>query len=40
MGEAVRAAVEAGGSFSAWKRALTAVDPSTDAPWRAEAVPA
>jgi radical SAM superfamily enzyme YgiQ (UPF0313 family) len=40
MGEAVRAAVEAGGSFSAWKRALTAVDPSTDAPWRAEAIPA
>ena len=34
MGEAVVHAVAAGGRFSAWKRALNAVDPATMAPWR------
>lgn len=34
MGEAVLAAVEAGGRFAAWKRALNAVDPETMRPWR------
>jgi hypothetical protein len=33
-GEAVLAAVHAGGRFSDWKRALQAVDPATRAPWR------
>jgi radical SAM superfamily enzyme YgiQ (UPF0313 family) len=34
MGEAVLAAVEAGGRFAHWKRALKAVDNSTMGPWR------
>jgi len=34
-GEAVLAAVNAGGRFADWKRALKAVDPTTLAPWRA-----
>ena len=35
-GEAVLAAVNAGGRFADWKRALKAVEPSTLAPWRAQ----
>ena len=34
MGEAVLAAVEAGGRFAHWKRALNAVEVQTMAPWR------
>jgi radical SAM superfamily enzyme YgiQ (UPF0313 family) len=34
-GEAVLQAVHAGGKFSDWKQALLAVDPATQAPWRA-----
>lgn len=34
MGEAVVEAVHGGGRFAAWKKALRAVDPATNAPWR------
>lgn len=36
-GEAVLAAVNAGGRHAAWKRALRALDPADMAPWRADA---
>ncbi len=40
-GEAVLAAVRAGGRFADWKRALNEVDPETRSPWRSgEAAPA